>query len=90
MIENSKTAVGEELKQRIKNILDSDDYRESGAKFFEALSEEMESDCEPWDKKGAYLLRAVADNDVEGIFLALCGWSIPTLLAKAGLGGVKQ
>lgn len=59
---------------------DNDDKFEA---LIEIFSEEFESDGEPWRKKGKSLLRAVAEDDIDGIFLALCGWSLKTLLAKA-------
>ena len=71
------------LQNRIATILARDDYREFGELFYETLTSEMESDGEAWDKKGAQILRAVMMGDMEGVFLALCGWSVPTLIGMA-------
>lgn len=36
-----------------------------------------------FEKKGRYLAKAILDNNVEDMLLALCGWSAETLLNMA-------
>lgn len=90
MANETKNVASKDLKQRISDILEKDDYRTSGELFYGALTAEMESDNEPWDKKGVSLLRAIANDDIESVFLSLCGWSVPTLLSMAGLNGERD
>lgn len=48
----------------------------------------VQSDDEPWDKKGERLIRTYQSADDKGkaliddLFITLCGWSLETLIEK--------
>jgi len=49
----------------------------------EVFEEEIQTDDETYRKKGYYLLKAILEKDLNGLLVAVCGWSIHSLLAKA-------
>lgn len=53
--------------------------------FIGVLMEEINSDDEPWDKKGRQIAKALCDNDAEGVMIAMCGWSPKSIALKAML-----
>lgn len=51
--------------------------------FFETLYNAIEQDDEPWDKKAReLLLLSMRDKNADDFFVALCGYSIKSLLNK--------
>jgi hypothetical protein len=53
--------------------------------FIQAFITELNSDEIAWDKKGYQIAKAIQNNDVEGLFIALCGWSPRSIATKAML-----
>jgi len=71
------------MKEKIKNLLESEDWAENCEKIMEAFDTEYESDTDTWRSKGFHLLKAVLEGDADGVLLSLCGWSAETLIEKA-------
>jgi hypothetical protein len=66
--------------QKIQELLDSDALLE---RFMEVLMEEINSDDEPYYKKARQLLLASLNNSTaDDFFIALCGWSLDSLMEK--------
>ena len=62
----------------IQKVLDNNVLLEQ---FTETLINEINNDDEPYDKKGRRLLNLCLNNkDAEDFFIAICGWSIDSLL----------
>ncbi len=66
--------------QKIQELLVSDALLE---RFMEVLMEEINSDDEPYYKKARQLLLASLNNPTaDDFFIALCGWSLDSLMEK--------
>ena len=64
----------------IQTILDDDSLLEQ---FTELLIEEINNDDEAMDKKGRQLLSlCLNDENADDFFIAICGWSVDSLLQK--------
>ena len=64
----------------IQTILDDDCLLEQ---FTELLIEEINNDDEAMDKKGRQLLSlCLSDENADDFFIAICGWSVDSLLQK--------
>lgn len=69
-------------KSRIQSILDNSS-EEFLDRFFETLLEEINSDDEPFYKKARQLLLASLNNEnADDFFIAICGWSLESLIDK--------
>ena len=69
-------------KDQIESILDNAP-EEFFDKFFENLLNEIISDDEPYYKKARQLLLASLNNEnPDDFFIAICGWSLDTLLER--------
>ena len=67
---------------RIQSILDNSS-EEFLDRFFETLLEEINSDDEPFCKKARQLLLASLNNEnADDFFIAICGWSLESLIDK--------
>ena len=67
-------------KERIENILNDEAQLE---RFVEVLVDEINNDDEAYDKKGRQLLDlCLTDEHADDFFIAICGWSIDSLLEK--------
>ena len=69
--------------EQIQTILNnaSEDFCE---RFFETLLNEINSDDEPYHKKTHQLLVAALNNEnADDFFIAICGWSLETLIEKS-------
>ena len=67
-------------KNVIQRILDEDSLLEQ---FTELLIEEINNDDEAMDKKGRQLLSlCLNDENADDFFIAICGWSVDSLLQK--------
>lgn len=67
-------------KKRITNVLESELLT---ARFAEVLISEINGDDEPLDKVGRELLRLCLVNERgDDFFIAICGWSVDSLLDK--------
>lgn len=68
---------------RINILLSNDALLE---RFTEILIDEINDDDESFEKKGRQLLEfALANKDADDFFIAICGWSIDSLLEKTGV-----
>lgn len=47
------------------------------------LIHEMETDDERWDRMGHYMAKAIMENKVDDLLIAICGWTSGSLLEKA-------
>ena len=66
--------------QTIQKVLSSDEKLEA---FYEKLLFEINNDDEPYYKKGRQILLACLNNEhPDDFFIAICGWSIDSLLEK--------
>jgi hypothetical protein len=64
----------------IQRVLDDDSLLEQ---FTELLIDEINNDDEAMDKKGRQLLNLfLIDDNADDFFIAICGWSIDSLLQK--------
>ncbi len=73
-------AISEELSKRSTEVLcDS----ELAAKLGNVVREETASDDACDFDVGHHLAKAILDNNVDDVLIAICGWSIETLLNKA-------
>ncbi len=68
-----------DLDPEFGKILESDELREA---FIETVNEEISSDDDSYDHKASYLIKAYRADDCDGMLMALCGWSMKTLLEK--------
>ena len=69
-------------KEQIQAILDIDS-EEFFEKFFEILLNEINSDDEPYYKKSRQLLLASLNNEhADDFFIAICGWSLESLVNR--------
>ena len=77
------TFVGKKMdNSRIQSILDNSS-EEFLDRFFEILLEEINSDDEPFYKKARQLLLASLNNEnADDFFIAICGWSLESLLER--------
>jgi hypothetical protein len=67
-------------KERIENILNDEAQLE---RFVEVLVDEINNDDEAYDKKGRQLLDlCLTDEHADDFFIAVCGWSVDSLLEK--------
>ena len=75
------TFVGKKMdKERIENILNDEAQLE---RFVEVLVDEINNDDEAYDKKGRQLLDlCLTDDHADDFLIAICGWSVDSLLEK--------
>ena len=67
-------------KKAIEEILENESLLE---RFMEVLIEEINNDDEAYSKKGRQLLdMCLADENADDFFIAICGWSVDSLLDK--------
>ena len=67
-------------KERIENILNDEAQLE---RFVEVLVDEINNDDEAYDKKGRQLLDlCLTDEHADDFFIAVCGWSVDSLINK--------
>lgn len=70
-------------KSQIKAILDNanDEFLDS---LFETILNEINADDEPYYKKARQLLLASLNNEnADDFFIAICGWSLESLIERA-------
>lgn len=73
----------EEMKAKVREIMQSDDCMKSCEDLAEAFFDSVNTDAEPYGRIGFYLLRAFLEDDVNDAMIALCGWSLESLMVKA-------
>ena len=69
----------------IEQTLSSDDVNERCEQFAEAFFDSIDTDDEPRDRCGRYMLKAIAENSVDDLLIAICGWSAASLMKKANI-----
>ena len=70
-------------KEDIQKILDNES-EEFFENFCEVLMNEINSDDEPYDKKGRHLLVSALNNENHNdFFVSVCGWTLDSLIEKA-------
>ena len=66
------------MKDKILKLLDDD---QALCRFTEVLLQQIDNDDEPWEDKGRQILHAVLNDDkADELFIALCGYSLKSLL----------
>ena len=66
--------------KRIESIINDEAMLE---RFVEVLIDEIDNDDEAYYKKGRQLLDFCLNNkDADDFFIAICGWSVDSLLEK--------
>ena len=67
-------------KKAIEEIMENESLLE---RFVEVLVDEINNDDEAYDKKGRRLLDlCLTDENADAFFIAICGWSVDSLLEK--------
>ena len=67
-------------KKAIEEVLKNECLLE---RFVETLVDEINNDDEAYDKKGRQLLElCLTDEHADDFFIAICGWSVDSLLRK--------
>ena len=67
-------------KKAIEEVLKNEGLLE---RFVETLVDEINNDDEAYDKKGRLLLElCLTDEYADDFFIAICGWSVDSLLSK--------
>jgi len=67
-------------KKAIEEILENEGMLE---RFVETLVDEINNDDEAYDKKGRQLLElCLTDDHADDFFIAICGWSVDSLIEK--------
>ena len=70
-------------KEQTKSILDNAN-EEFLERFFETILSEINSDDEPYYEKARQLLLASLNNEhADDFFIAICGWSLESLIEKS-------
>jgi len=69
--------VSDELKSRLDAVM-SDDKKKVA--FATALYNQIDSDAEPYRKVGFYMAKAILEQNVDDLLIAICGWSVESLL----------
>lgn len=72
-------------KKILEAILNSEHSDLYCSALIEEINKQVDTDDEPFRKKGRALIRAILKNDIDGVLMALCGWSPETLLNYAGI-----
>ena len=83
--EEKQKSKEEILREQILKIMNAEDSTENYEKIAEAVFESISSDDESYSHIGYHLLYSFLKGDADGILTAICGWSMKTILAKAGL-----
>lgn len=69
--------ISDELKSRLEAVM-SDDKKKVA--FATALYNQIDSDAEPYRKVGFYMAKAILEQNVDDLLIAICGWSVESLL----------
>ena len=70
-------------KEQIRTILDNANEKFL-ERLFETILNEINSDDEPYYKKARQLLLASLNNEhADEFFIAICGWSLDSLIEKS-------
>jgi hypothetical protein len=70
-------------REQIQAILDNAN-EECLERFYETMLNEINSDDEPYHKKSRQLLLAAINNEhADDFFIAICGWSLESLIERS-------
>lgn len=72
-----------DFEAEIHRILEEND-EETLENIVSTINEEIATDEDRYTKKAKALLRAYLDGDVDGFCIALCGWTLESILKKSG------
>lgn len=72
-----------DLERAIHRLLKEND-EETLENIVSTLNEEIALDEDRYTKKAKSLLQAYLDGDVDGFCMALCGWTLESVLKKSG------
>ena len=75
----------EQLKEKVREVMQGDNCMEMCEALADAFFDSVNTDNEPYRKIGFYLLKAFLEDDVNNAMIALCGWSLESLMVKAKL-----
>ena len=75
----------EELRKKVLEVMQRDDCQGAYENLAEAFFNSINTDDEPYNKIGYNLLMAFLNNNVSDATSALCGWSLESLMVKAGI-----
>lgn len=78
-----KAFAKEELKKKVLNIMQEGTREDACECLAETVLDSVNTDNESLDKIGYFLLKAFLEDDVSDALIALCGWSLESLLIKA-------
>ena len=70
----------EEQRIRLQAIMEDEEKSEAVAN---CLLEQIRTDDEPPRKVGHYFVKAVLDQNIDDLMIAICGWSVNSLLDMA-------
>lgn len=74
-----------DIKEILRKILSSENRMMYAEAFMNALMNSMETDDERPDKAGYHALKAIREESFDDFLIAICGWSLKSLMKKAFL-----
>lgn len=69
--------MNEQTKEQLRTVLKDE---EKTAAFAQKILETIDTDDESYEDIGNSVIHALLNNDAEGLLIALCGWSVESLL----------
>lgn len=75
----------EELKKKLLALMQQGTEQDACSNFARSVLDSVKTDDEPLDKIGYYLLKAFLEDDVSDAMIALCGWSMESLMIMSGM-----
>ena len=80
----SAIGLNAQLAEQMNDIMSN---RVKAGSFAETFFEQINTDEEPYEKIGYYMAKAIRDNNVEDLLVAICGWSSGTLIKLSSKEG---
>lgn len=72
-----------DLMTVISEIYENSDYSCYRKAFANALLESIRTDDEKPERMGRYIMKAIKENNFDDLMIALCGWSLKSLMQQA-------
>lgn len=69
--------MNEHTKEQLRAVLEDE---EKTAAFAKKILETTDTDDESYEDIGNSVIHALLNNDADGLLIALCGWSVESLL----------
>lgn len=69
--------MNEHTKEQLRAVLEDE---EKTAAFAQKILETIDMDDESYEDIGNSVIHALLNNDADGLLIALCGWSVESLL----------